>query len=138
MPKARLRRAAYDTSALMLLYEGVPVFDLVEEALAARPECIILEPVRRELEKHASSRSVRKRRAALFALRVLEERGCRVVDFGAGMLADDALVEYVLRDPEAIVVTADTGLHRRLLRMGIPHLYYREEGRRFELSGRVV
>ena len=137
MHRPRLRRAVYDTSALMLLAEGIHVFDDVEALLDARPECIVLEPVLRELEKHAASRCVRKRRAARLALSVVERR-CRVIDFGGDMLADDAIVEYVLRDPEAIAVTADTGLHRRLLRLGIPHIYYREERRGFELSGRVV
>ncbi len=137
MHRPRLRRAVYDTSALMLLAEGVRVFDDVEELLEAKPECIVLKPVLEELEKHASSRSVRKRRAARLALSIVEKR-CRIVDFGAGMLADDAIVEYVLRDGEAIAVTADTGLHRRLLRLGIPHVYYREERRGFEISGRVV
>ncbi len=137
MHRPRLKRAVYDTSALMLLAEGVHVFEDVEALLEARPECVILRPVLEELKKHSESRSVRKRRAARLALSIVE-RACRVVEFGSGMLADDAIVEYVLRDPEAIPVTADTGLHRRLLRLGIPHIYYREEKRGFELSGRVV
>ena len=137
MHRPRLRRAVYDTSALMLLAEGIHVFDDVEALLEARPECIVLRPILEELKKHSQSRSVRKRRAARLALSIIERR-CHLVEFGSGMLADDAIVEYVLRDQEAIPVTADTGLHRRLLRLGIPHIYYREEKRGFELSGRVV
>jgi len=136
-PAWRGKRIVFDTSALMLAADGVPVFDLVEEVVGGRPECIILEPVLRELEKHARSRSVKKRVAARLALQLIERRGCRIVEYGAGRIADDAIVEYVLQDREATVVTADTGLHKRLLRMGIPHLYYREESRRFETTGGV-
>ncbi len=131
----RLRRAVFDTSALMLAVEGIPVFELVEEALGTIPECIVLPQVREELERHASSKSMRKRVAARLALRLIEARGCREPDFRVEGLADDAIVEYVKRDREAIAVTADRGLHRRLLQLGIPHLYYREEGRRFEAAG---
>ncbi len=131
----RLRKAVYDTSALMLLADGVQVFDMVEELLGARPQCILLPQVREELEKHAASRSAKKRMAARLALRVVREKGCIEPDFRVEGIADDAIVEYVRRNPDAIAVTADRGLHRRLLAMGIPHLYYREEGRRFEAAG---
>ncbi|AEM39430.1 hypothetical protein Pyrfu_1573 [Pyrolobus fumarii 1A] len=134
-PAWRIAEAVYDTSALMLLAEGVPVFELVEEVLGAKPRCVVLPQVLEELERHASSRSVRKRVAARLAIQIVSKRGCVTPNFRAGRLADDAIVEYVRRNIHAIAVTADTGLHRRLLQLGIPHLYYREEGRRFEAAG---
>ncbi|NPA05036.1 MAG: 30S processome protein Utp24 [Crenarchaeota archaeon] len=124
--RERLRYFVPDTSILLLIYEGVDVFTEVEELLETRPVCILLTPVLRELERLASSaKPFRRRAAARLALQVVRRR-CRVVDY-PGELADDAIVEYVRANPEAIAATADMGLRRRLMELGIPTIYYREE-----------
>ncbi|NOZ89113.1 MAG: 30S processome protein Utp24 [Crenarchaeota archaeon] len=129
----RLRRAAYDTSALLLLYEGVRVFEDVEDSLDARPECIVPRQVVEELERHAASRRLHLRRAARLALEAIRSRGCRVVEAPGGS-ADEALLWLALHDPELIVVTADNELRRRLREHGLPNVYYRASRRGFALE----
>ncbi len=124
----RLRRAAYDTSVLLLLYEGVRVFEDVEEALEAKPECIVPEQVVEELKRLAAGGNLRQRRAARLALAVLEKHGCRVVRVDA-RTADEALLRLALEDPGVIVVTADNELRRRLRELGIANVYYRASRR---------
>ncbi len=124
--RERLRYFVPDTSILLLIYDGVDVFTEVEELLEAKPQCILLAPVLRELERLSrSAKPFRRRAAARLALQVALRR-CRVVDY-PGDVADDAIVEYVSRNPEAVAATADMGLLRRLRMLGIPSIYYREE-----------
>ncbi len=121
----RIRRVAYDTSILLLLYEGVPVFDEAAELLASKPECVIPRQVVEELRRFASEGpGLHRMRAARLALQALEKRGCKVVEVEAGD-ADDALLELALRDGSLIVATADNGLRRRLREKGLPNIYYR-------------
>ncbi len=131
--RERLRRVVYDTSILMLLYDGVDVFESAAEALATKPECVILKPTLEELEKLAESKSIRKRRAARLALTEIEKRKCRIVE--AEGPADDAIVRYVVGDCEAVVATADRELRRRLREKGIPHLFYKSDRRSLMLEG---
>ena len=120
-----MRRVAYDTSILLLLYEGVPVFDEAAELLASNPECLVPRQVVKELERLATAApGLHRRRAARLAL-ALVERKCRVVDVEGAETADDALLLLALRDPGTIVATADNELRRRLREHGLPNIYYR-------------
>ncbi len=122
----RLRRVVYDTSILMLLYDGIPVFEEAERVLETLPECIVPSKVVDELKRLASTGGVRKKRAARLALQLIERKGCRVVDV-PGDTGDDAVIAYVLEDCEAIPATADRELRRRLREKGLPHIYYKLE-----------
>ncbi len=130
----RLARVVYDTSVLMLLYDGVDVFEEAANALLSRPECVVTSRTVEELRRLASSRSARKRRAALLALREIERRGCRVVDSPGGT-SDDAILAYLARDPCAVAATADRELRRRIREMGLPHLFYKHDRRGLVLEG---
>ncbi len=129
----RLKRAVLDTSVLMLAYEGVDVIGEIERVLESKPELVVTSRVVEELQRLASSQSTRKRRAARLALQLVE-RYCKVVS-AKGETADDTIIDYVVRDREAIVVTADRELRRRLRELGIPHIYYKEERKGFKLEG---
>lgn len=119
-----MRRVAYDTSILLLLYEGVPVFEQVEELLDARPECVVPRQVVEELERLSSSPGLHRRRAARLALQALSARRCRVID-APGSSADEALLALAGSDPGLVVATADNELRRRLREQGFPNIYYR-------------
>ena len=131
--RERISKAVYDTSVLMLAYQGVDVIGGVQEVLESNPECVVPLPVIRELERLASSGRLHARRAARLALEIVRSK-CRIVECESPN-ADDAVIEYALRDPEAIVVTADKELRRRLREKGLPHVYYRAHKRGFELEG---
>ena len=122
---ARIRRVILDTSILMLLYNGVQVFDEIEELLLSKPECIVPRSVVKELEKisKSSDKTLHQRRAARLALEALEKKGCRVIE--TGLSADDAIIELATRLRDAIVATADNELRRRLRELGLPNIYYR-------------
>ncbi|BEP18622.1 hypothetical protein PYJP_19740 [Pyrofollis japonicus] len=122
----RIRRIILDTSALMLLYDGVQVFEEAEELLLSKPECIVPKPVIEELERIASAKdkTLHQRRAARLALQVMEKKGCKIVDVGQS--ADDAIIELARALKDAVVVTADNELRRRLRELGLPNIYYRK------------
>jgi rRNA-processing protein FCF1 len=131
----RLKRVVYDTSILMLLYDGVAVFDESGSLLLSNPECIIPRQVEDELKKLAeSASSIHRRRAARLALEAIRKRGCRVVEVDADN-TDDAIIAIVASDPEAIVATADNELRRRLREMGLPNIYYRRSRHGLMLEG---
>ncbi len=122
---ARIKRVILDTSILMLLYNGVQVFDEIEELLLSRPECIVPQSVVEELERIAESsdKTLHQRRAARLALDTLAKKRCRVVE--TDLPADDAIIELATRLRDAIVATADNELRRRLRELGLPNIYYR-------------
>lgn len=131
----RLRRVVYDASILMLLYDGIPVFEDAERVLETKPECIVPRQVVEELERIASSREVKRRRRALLALQVVRERECRIIDVEGVRTGDDAILLYVLRDCRSLPATADKELRRRLREKGIPHLFYKAERGGLVLEG---
>ncbi len=130
----RIRRAIYDSSALMLLYHGVSLFDDVATLLVSNPKCLVPVQVVQELRRlAASARQLHRRRAAALALQALEGR-CEVVEVDADS-ADEALIKLAVELPDAIIVTADNELRRRLREMGLPNIYYRRSRHGMELEG---
>jgi len=130
----RLARVIFDTSILLLLYDGVDVFGEAEELLGSKPECVVPKPVVEELKRLLDAKSIHKRRAAQLALTALERYGCRVAETGSEE-ADDAIVEIVSRDCRAIAATADTELRRRLREKGLPNIYYRRSRHGLMIEG---
>nr|WP_070807793.1 PIN domain-containing protein [Pyrodictium occultum] len=131
----RLKRVIYDTSMLMLLYEGVPVFEESASLLLSNPECVVPRQVLEELERIASGPGpIHRRRAARLAIEALRRESCRVVDTSAES-ADEAILALALSDQEAIVATADNELRRRLREKGLPNIYYRRSRHGLMLEG---
>ena len=131
----RLKRVVYDTSILMLLYDGVDVFEESASLLLSSPECIIPSQVVEELRRLAErASSIHRRRAARLALEAIERKKCRIVNIEADN-TDDAIISIVVNDPEAIVATADNELRRRLREMGLPNIYYRRSRHGLMLEG---
>jgi rRNA-processing protein FCF1 len=130
----RLARIVFDTSILLLLYDGVDVFEEAADLLGSKPECIIPKPVLEELKQLMSSRNLHKRKAAKLALDAIERRGCKIVETNSSK-ADDAILEIVSRNCGAIAATADTELRRRLRERGLPNIYYRSSRHGLMLEG---
>jgi len=118
-----MKRVAFDTSVLLLLYEGVPVFEEAAELLLSNPDCVVPKQVVEELERLAAASGLHRRKAARLALMAVQ-RYCEVRKID-GDTADDALIALATMDPELIVATADRELRRRLRELGLPSIYYR-------------
>ncbi len=115
-----------DTNMLMLLHEGIDVFQSVEELLAARVAFIVPRPVYEELSRIASQGKPRHRRAALFALRIMRERGIPVIDIPrpTGRVDDD--IAIYAKEKKCLVATNDKALRKALRRLGVPDIHLRE------------
>jgi len=121
-----------DTSLLLLMIEGIPVLQQLEEMGYS---CLVTPLVIKELTKLSKSNDKRGR-ASRFALRVVERKCNLIVTQGNYKLADDEIVEIVSRYGIP-VATADKGLRRRV-RGRVPTLYYRESQRRIEVDDNFV
>ena len=129
----RIDKAVFDTSILMLVYDGIPVFEEVERTLESKPECIVPVQVQEELRRLAEKSSIKKQRAAKLALKIIKNY-CNIVSV-PGDSGDDAIIEYVSKDCNSIAVTADSELRRRLREKGLPHIFYKAERRGLMLEG---
>ncbi len=125
-----------DTNMLMLLHSGVDVLGTLEEALETKPRYLVPSLVVEELEKISEKGTPKERRAARFALSVIQRLGLEVVNVDKlpGEGVDDAIARFA-RENGYIVATSDRGLRRKLRRMGVLDAYYRESERRVELGG---
>ncbi|OYT37940.1 MAG: 30S processome protein Utp24 [Desulfurococcales archaeon ex4484_58] len=136
----RDRRVAIllDTNMLLLIADGINVFEQIEEKLAIKPEYIVLKPVIKELEKLIASNKPSIKRKALFALRIVREY-CREADVevNPNETVDDTLIKYAKKHGAA-VATNDKELRRRLREEGIPEIYIREESMRIDIEGLEV
>jgi hypothetical protein len=133
LPRERIAKAIYDASILMLLYDGVDVFSDVSELLGSEPECIVPKSVLAELERIAAGEGWKKTRAAKLALEVVARRSCKVIDTG-DTRGDEAIITLALTLRDAIPVTADNELRRRLREKGIPNIYYRRSRHKLMLE----
>ncbi len=126
-----------DTNMLMLIADGINIFEQVEEKLAIKPQYIILKPVLKELEKLANSDKPSIKRKALFALRIVRKY-CEIVDVeDYSKDVDEILIEYAQKH-NAAVATNDRELRRKLRAKGIPEIYLREESMRIDIEGLEV
>ncbi|MET1160730.1 MAG: PIN domain-containing protein, partial [Thermoprotei archaeon] len=121
-----------DTNMLMLIGEGINVFEQIEEKLAIKPDYVVLKHILKELEKLSRSNSPIIRRRAKLAIQVAREK-CRVVDFDDNLDTDTAIIEYALKTGAA-VATNDRELRRKLREKGIPEIYLREESMRIDIE----
>lgn len=122
------RLVVLDTSALMALYDRIPVFELIEEAIGAY-RCVVPSCVKDELLKHARGPSIRKAKAALLALELVSNR-CVETACPSRSPVDDAVIA-VAKEMSALLATMDLEMARRARRSGVPVLVYRSSKRRF-------
>jgi len=122
-----------DTNMLMLIAEGINVFEQIEEKLAVRPRYVVLKPVINELKKLAGSGKPSLAKKAAFAIEIAT-RFCEIVNIEAEKSVDDIIVEFAVKN-NAAVATNDRELRRKLREKGVPEIYLREESMRIEVEG---
>lgn len=103
-----------DTSAFLLFFEGVDVFDKLWDALKEPIEFCTLDKVVEELQNLARSRGSKRGRAASLVLDKVIHKVKIIPAGGDFPTADDAIVDFVRRNPEFIIVTLDEELKKRL------------------------
>lgn len=125
-------RVLLDTSVLLLIYDGIDVFSAVEDVLERKPKFITLDAVINELNKLSSKPGSRRGLAARFILNKGLLNKVNIVRSGQpNLLPDEAIVDYVKRNPEVIVVTLDKELRRKLKALGGKTLTWWLSRRRF-------
>ncbi len=131
-----------DSNTLIMMASGLIAPSMLDETLASSYRLYITDAVARELEKLAGShpRPTTRRLAAL-ALRLASMLGAAMLATGEDD-ADDSL-EAAARTLRAsglrvVVATSDRSLRRRLRRLGVPTMYYRESEGRLEVDWEPV
>ncbi len=121
-----------DTSVLLLLYEGIDVFERISDALLTKCKYVTLSSVVEELMRLSQVSHGRKGRAARLALTAIPKH-VEVIDVVSRGSADEDIINYVNKYRYIYVATADRGLKERLMGMGIKVIFYRRSKRGFEV-----
>ena len=126
-----------DSNALFTPLElKLDIFDELHRVLNRNVECVVIYPVKAELELLANKESFKLRRQANFALRLVEK--CKVVQVEVPDRAttDDIIVK-VAKEWNAPVFTNDRQLRRRLRDISLPVIYVRQKSR-LEIDGLIT
>jgi rRNA-processing protein FCF1 len=117
-----------DSNALFVPLEfKLDIFEELRGLLNRNVECILLSPVKHELEVLAAGNEPKLRRQASFALKLAEK--CKFVALEEkGETADDVIVR-VAKNWGATVFTNDRLLKRRLRDISVPVIYVRQKSR---------
>ncbi len=119
---------------LLLMAEGFPLLEMIEEQTAFKPECIVLTHSLRELETIGEREGGLMKRKCELAARIAREK-CRIVEYREDLKStDDAIIEYALSN-NAAVASNDKELRRRAREKGLSEIYLREESRRIVVEG---
>ena len=125
-----------DSNALFAPLEcKIDIFEELRRLLNRNVECILLSPVKEELEFLANKDSPQLRRQASFALRLAEK--CKFVPVAVSdkFTTDDAIVK-VAKDWNSPVFTNDRQLMKRLRDISLPVIYVRQKSR-LEIDGSI-
>lgn len=117
-----------DSNALFVPLEfKLDIYNELSDLLNRSIECILLSPVKRELELLANREPAKIRRQAIFALQYAEK--CKLVTVeDKGETTDDVIVR-VARKWNCPVFTNDRVLRRRLRDISVPVIYLRQKSR---------
>ncbi|ACL11672.1 PIN domain-containing protein [Desulfurococcus amylolyticus] len=124
-----------DTNMLLMMANGIPVLEQIEEKLLTKPRYIVIKPVYDELVRIVDSEKPSISRRARLALEIVN-RYCEIVDYAVnpGETVDDAILRYASEN-NVVVATNDKELRRRLRSRGLPEIYLREESWRIDVEG---
>ena len=122
-----------DSNFLMYMASGMITPSMILDAIEHKYTLATLTCVISELSRvEATSPQLKYRRLASRALELIKELGVTIIDVRAEGLAavDDVIVETAKalksRGCRVVVGSNDRDLRRRLRRLGIPTMYYRE------------
>ncbi|MCL1978456.1 MAG: DNA-binding protein [Candidatus Bathyarchaeota archaeon] len=125
-----------DSNALFTPLElKIDIFEELRRLLNRNVECILISPVKAELELLANKKSSKLCRQANFALRLSEK--CKLVPVVVSdkFTTDDAIVK-IAKDWNSPVFTNDRQLRKRLRDISLPVIYVRQKSR-LEIDGLI-
>ena len=123
-------RLLLDTSAFLLIFEGVDIFEKLEDFLKEPVEFYTLQRVVDELKQLSQRFGSRRGRAARLALTTSMGK-VKVIPFKARGPVDDAIIDFLSAHPEYILVTLDADLRRRAKEIGVRTITWWAGKRRF-------
>lgn len=127
-----------DTNMLLLLAEGINVFEQIDDLLLTKCEYIISSMVLKELEKIIHGKRDIERRKALFVLstlkRLRDRYNIKIIEVdNYGYTVDDMLIDLALT-MGCYIASNDKALRLKARRRNVPEIYYREEKGMLETS----
>lgn len=126
-----------DTNILLLIADGFPVLEEIEEQVAFKPEYIVLAQTLKELETIGGREGGLMKKKCELAIKIARER-CKIVDYKPDEFrdADDAILDYAT-SYNAAIATNDRELRRRAREKGLSEIYLREESQRIVVEGLI-
>ena len=135
-PQPQPLKVILDSNALFTPLEvKMDIFEELRRLLNRNIDCVLLSPVKAELELLANKESPKIRRQANFALRLAEKCKFVPVDVSDKYTTDDAIVK-VAKDWNSPVFTNDRQLKKRLRDISVPVIYVRQKSR-LEIDGLI-
>ena len=125
-----------DANALFVpLKFKIDIFEELKTLLNRNLELVLLQPIKKELEKMAEKGAPKTRKEANYALKLAEK--CTIIKLDEKFVgsSDDAIVK-VAGEWKCPVFTNDKALRKRLRNISVPVIYVRQKSR-LEIDGRV-
>jgi rRNA-processing protein FCF1 len=125
-----------DSNALFMPLElKIDIFKDLQCLLNRNVMCVVIYPVKVELDLLASKESFKLRQQANFALRLVEKCKIVQVDVPDRATTDDVIVK-VAKEWNTPVFTNDRQLRKRLRDISLPVIYVRQKSR-LEIDGLI-
>jgi len=135
--KKKPLRIILDSNALFVpLQFKIDIFEELKTLLNKKFELVLLQPIRRELEKLAEKGSPKMRKNASYALKIAEK--CKLIEIDE-QIADsspDDVIFQVAHEWKSTVFTNDRELRKRLRNINVPVIYVRQKSH-LEIDGRT-
>lgn len=123
-----MRKIILDTNFLMIPQSlNVDIFSEFERVCDFAYSIHILDKTIGEIDNIIKSQSLKHRKSAKLAKKIIETHDISIIDTYNDMYVDDILVDYAKSDPETIIATQDKELKERLKRSGIPVIMLRQK-----------
>jgi rRNA-processing protein FCF1 len=126
-----------DSNALFTPLElKIDIFEKLQHLLNRNIECVVIHPVKAELEQLANKGAHKLRQQANFALKLTEKCKIVQVDISDKLTIDDTIIK-VAKDWNTPVFTNDRQLRKRLRDISLPVIYVRQKTR-LEIDGLIT
>lgn len=122
-----------DTSVFLLIYDGIDIFEKINEALLAECEFLTLWNIIDELLSLATRNHGRRGRAARLALNIISKK-VKIINTDLKGRTDDIIIKFAESKRNIYVATADIELKNRLIQKVKGVLLFRKSKKGFELT----